>query len=188
MSPPELRDLSDDIHANGLRETVTLTPNGELLDGRKIRSRMRASETAKKAEPLKAPIANPDAIGDAACSLITKVSDGAWRALPRMASIADVATSTAGDALKRLGPDCVETRKVGNGLEYRINGKGMLADKDTDLKSQLAAKDAEIADLRSQLAEKDSEIARLKAELLTTGKKASSPSKKKPTVSRGAAR
>ena len=34
MSPPELRDLSDDIFVNGLREPITLTPNGRLLDGR----------------------------------------------------------------------------------------------------------------------------------------------------------
>ena len=34
MSPPELRDLSDDIFVNGLREPITLTPNGRLVDGR----------------------------------------------------------------------------------------------------------------------------------------------------------
>jgi hypothetical protein len=34
MSPKELRDLSDDIFENGLREPVTLTPEGKLLDGR----------------------------------------------------------------------------------------------------------------------------------------------------------
>jgi hypothetical protein len=34
MSPAELRDLSDDIFANGLREPITLTPDGKILDGR----------------------------------------------------------------------------------------------------------------------------------------------------------
>jgi hypothetical protein len=34
MSPPELRDLSDDIFVNGLREPISLAPNGQLLDGR----------------------------------------------------------------------------------------------------------------------------------------------------------
>ena len=103
-----------------------------------------------------------------------------------MASIADATANTARDALRRLGPDYVETRKVGNGLEYRINGNGVLASKDADLKSQLAAKDAEIAGLRSQLAAKDAEITKLKAELRTAtavqpdekANRKSSPSKK----------
>jgi hypothetical protein len=34
MSPTELCDLADDIAANGLRDAVTLTPDGKLLDGR----------------------------------------------------------------------------------------------------------------------------------------------------------
>jgi hypothetical protein len=34
MLPADLRDLADDIAKNGLREAVTLTPAGELLDGR----------------------------------------------------------------------------------------------------------------------------------------------------------
>jgi hypothetical protein len=34
MEPPPLRDLADDIAKNGLRELITLTPAGELLDGR----------------------------------------------------------------------------------------------------------------------------------------------------------
>jgi hypothetical protein len=34
MNPEELRELADDIAANGLREPVTLTPDGLLLDGR----------------------------------------------------------------------------------------------------------------------------------------------------------
>jgi hypothetical protein len=76
----------------------------------RIRHRMRTSETAKKAEPLKAPIANPDPIDDVACTLITRAGDGGWRALPKMASIADATASTVRDALKRLGPDCVERR------------------------------------------------------------------------------
>ena len=34
MSPSDLRNLADDIAANGLRDPVTLTPDGLLLDGR----------------------------------------------------------------------------------------------------------------------------------------------------------
>src|SRR5580704_11602041 len=34
LSPADLRDLSDDIFANGLRDPVTLTPDGLLLDGK----------------------------------------------------------------------------------------------------------------------------------------------------------
>jgi hypothetical protein len=34
MGPAELRDLAGDIKAAGLREPVTLTPDGKLLDGR----------------------------------------------------------------------------------------------------------------------------------------------------------
>jgi len=34
MKPEELRDLADDIAANGLRDPITLTPDGLLLDGR----------------------------------------------------------------------------------------------------------------------------------------------------------
>jgi hypothetical protein len=34
MSPEALRDLADDIAAQGLREPATLTPDGQLLDGR----------------------------------------------------------------------------------------------------------------------------------------------------------
>jgi hypothetical protein len=34
MSPEELRDLADDIVANGLIEPITLTPDGLLLEGR----------------------------------------------------------------------------------------------------------------------------------------------------------
>lgn len=34
MSPPALRDTADDIAANGLNEAITLTPDGQLLDGR----------------------------------------------------------------------------------------------------------------------------------------------------------
>jgi hypothetical protein len=34
MSPVELRDLADDIAANGLRDAITTTPDGKLLDGR----------------------------------------------------------------------------------------------------------------------------------------------------------
>ena len=34
MTPKELRDLADDISAYGLRDPVTLTPDGLLLDGR----------------------------------------------------------------------------------------------------------------------------------------------------------
>ena len=34
MKPEELRELADDITANGLRDPVTLTPDGLLLDGR----------------------------------------------------------------------------------------------------------------------------------------------------------
>ena len=34
MSPSDLRDLADDIAANGLRDPITLTPDGQLLDGR----------------------------------------------------------------------------------------------------------------------------------------------------------
>jgi hypothetical protein len=34
MSPSDLRDLANDIAANGLRDPITLTPDGLLLDGR----------------------------------------------------------------------------------------------------------------------------------------------------------
>src|SRR5262245_38117572 len=34
LKPEELRELADDIIANGLRDPVTLTPDGLLLDGR----------------------------------------------------------------------------------------------------------------------------------------------------------
>jgi ParB-like chromosome segregation protein Spo0J len=34
MSPEALRELADDIRAHGLREPITLTPDGLLLDGR----------------------------------------------------------------------------------------------------------------------------------------------------------
>ena len=34
MKPEELRDLADDITAYGLRDPITLTPDGLLLDGR----------------------------------------------------------------------------------------------------------------------------------------------------------
>jgi hypothetical protein len=35
LSPADLKALSDDIAANGVRDpTLTLTPTGELLDGR----------------------------------------------------------------------------------------------------------------------------------------------------------
>jgi hypothetical protein len=34
MSQAELCDLADDIKANGLRDPITLTPDGQLLDGR----------------------------------------------------------------------------------------------------------------------------------------------------------
>jgi hypothetical protein len=34
MKPEELRDLADDILANGMRDPLTLTPDGLLLDGR----------------------------------------------------------------------------------------------------------------------------------------------------------
>ena len=34
MKPEELRELANDIAANGLRDPITLTPDGLLLDGR----------------------------------------------------------------------------------------------------------------------------------------------------------
>ena len=34
LSPADLRDLADDIAANGLRDPITLTPANELLDGK----------------------------------------------------------------------------------------------------------------------------------------------------------
>ena len=34
MPPPDLRALANDIAANGLRDPITLTPDGLLLDGR----------------------------------------------------------------------------------------------------------------------------------------------------------
>jgi hypothetical protein len=34
MSPTELKALADDIEANGLRDPITVTPEGKLLDGR----------------------------------------------------------------------------------------------------------------------------------------------------------
>jgi hypothetical protein len=43
MSPKDLAELADDIAANGLREAITVTPAGELLDGR---NRALASEMA----------------------------------------------------------------------------------------------------------------------------------------------
>jgi ParB-like chromosome segregation protein Spo0J len=42
MKPEELRELANDIAANGLRDPVTLTPDGLLLDGR---NRALACET-----------------------------------------------------------------------------------------------------------------------------------------------
>jgi hypothetical protein len=43
MTPAELRDLADDIVKNGLRDPITLTPDGKLLDGR---NRAEACEVA----------------------------------------------------------------------------------------------------------------------------------------------
>ena len=84
--------------------------------------------------------------------------------------------------MKRL-EDCVEQRKNGNGIEYRIE-----ADGEALLRRVVADKDREIANLKSRLVEKDAEIDRLKALLAaTTASKKSAPprpQKIEPSISK----
>jgi hypothetical protein len=308
MSPPELRALSDDIFANGLREPISLTPNGQLLDGRnralacqmagvepttvaydgdpwlfslsknrhrrhlttdqiaivaaklatrgeggdgsnqhrgatgsaepvapalsvsqvaaaagvpetaiksaktvlkdgtpeeikrvetgaaklrptadKVRDRKRSPATIKKAEPAKkaekVPAADGDPIDAMAREIISKTGDGNWRSLSRVASAVNFAPSAVKDALRRLGPDCVETRKSPIEIEYRIRDSNQPAGKASDLERQLGAANVRIADLEASLAAANAEIAELRALLdaATAPAATSHPDKKKTT-------
>jgi hypothetical protein len=311
MSPAELRDLSNDILANGLREPITLTPNGQLLDGRnralacqmagvdpttmvydgdpwlfslsknkhrrhlttdqiaivaaklatrgeggdgsnqhkgatgsaepvapalsiaqvaaaagvpetaiksaktvlrdgtpqeikrvktgavplrktadKVRDRKRSPSTVKKAEPAqkveKAPAAEGGPIDAVAREIISKTSDGKWRSLSRVASAVNFAPSAVKDALRRLGPDCVETQKSGIEIEYRIHDSNQPPAKASDLESQLAAANVRIADLEASLAAANAEITELKDLLDAATAPAATlhPDKKKTTPSK----
>jgi hypothetical protein len=270
MSPADLRDLANDIAANGLRDPVTLTPDNLLLDGRnralgcimagvdpavtaivhdgdpwlysisrnkhrrhlttdqiamvaaKLATRtvgnpkltigssepigiaqaaaaagvpetaiksakvvrnhgtpeeIRAVESGNKrlrptaddvrkrrralappAPPKPSVKAQPtvDPIEALALDIVSKCSDGKWRAAPKIASIAKAADSAIWEALKRL-EGCVEQRKNGNVIEYRIEANG-----EALLRRSLAAKDEEIASLKHRIAAQDAEIERLK--------------------------
>ena len=308
MSPAELRDLSNDIFANGLREPITLTPNGQLLDGRnralacqmagvepttevysgdpvlyslsknkhrrhlttdqialvaaklatrgeggdgsnqyrgatgsaepvalalsiaqvaaaagvpettiksaktvlkdgtpeeikrvetgavplrktadKVRDRKRSPATVKKAKPAKkvkkAPAADGGPSDTVAREINSKTSDGTWRNLSRVASAVNFEPSAVKDALRRLGPDCVETRKSGIEIEYRIRDSNQPAAKASDLERQLGAANVRIADLEASLAAANAEITELRALLdaATAPAATSNPDKKKTT-------
>jgi hypothetical protein len=87
------------------------------------------------------------------------------------------------DALRRLGPDCVETQKSGIEIEYRIRDNKQPPAKDSDLESQLVAANVRIADLEASLAAANAEIAELKALLdAATAPAATSHRDKKKTT------
>ena len=52
LSPADLRDLADDIAANGLRDPITLTPASELLDGKNRASACIMAGVDPAARPL----------------------------------------------------------------------------------------------------------------------------------------
>jgi hypothetical protein len=180
------------LYKHGTPEEVRAVKSGNAPLYKKaddVRKRRRALTPPAPPKP-KSVQAQPaaDPIDDVACDIIGKASDGVWRPLPKIASIVDVAASAAREGLERLGPDCVETRRGADGLEYRIKPSESEDSRDADLKSQLAAKNAEIANLKSRLVEKDAEIDRLKALLAATtaSKKSAPPRPKKiePSISK----
>jgi hypothetical protein len=180
------------LYKHGTPEEVRAVKSGNAPLYKKaddVRKRRRALTPPAPPKP-KSVQAQPaaDPIDDVACDIIGKASDGVWRALPKIASIVGVAARAAREGLKRLGPDCVETRRGADGLEYRIKPSESEDSRDADLKNQLAAKNAEIANLKSRLVEKDAEIDQLKALLAATtaSKKSAPPRPKKiePSISK----
>ena len=137
------------LYKHGTPEEVRAVKSGNAPLYKKaddVRKRRRALTPPAPPKP-KSVQAQPaaDPIDDVACDIIGKASDGVWRALPKIASIVGVAASAAREGLKRLGPDCAETRRGTDGLEYRIKPSESADSRDADVKSQFAAKNAEIA-------------------------------------------
>jgi hypothetical protein len=122
-----------------------------------VRARKRSPASDKGAPP-----ANHDPIDAVAREIISKTSDGKWRSLSRVASAVNFAPSAVKDALRCLGPDCVETQKSGIEIEYRIHDSNQPPAKASDLESQLAAANIRVADLEASLAAANAEITELK--------------------------
>jgi hypothetical protein len=173
--------IAEAAEASGVSETAiksakVVNERGTLEEIESVRSgkaklrkvadavRLRARKTVRL-PAKKEPAHSTDPIDDVVHELIAKCADGKSRSLRKMASGIGVANSAVKEALARLGADCVQTREGASGFEYLI-----LRDEDAHWRTQLAAKDAEIADLKQQLAGKDAEIAQLKAQLQSTTK------------------
>jgi hypothetical protein len=165
------------VHQHGTQEEVWAVKSGTVPLYKKaddVRKRRRA--LAPPAPPKPKPMmAQPtiDPIDVVACDILAKCSDGRHRPIAKIASTVKVAETAARDALTKLGPDCVTTRKNGSVIEYRI-----VRDDEADLRRLLAAKDEEIAILKSRIAEQDLEIERL-TELLTAPTASDPPTRKK---------
>ena len=153
----------------------------------KIRDRKRTPSTVKQAQPSqkveKAPAADGGPIDAVAREIISKTCDGKWRSLSRVASAVNFAPSAVKDALRRLGPDCVEIQKSGIEIEYRVHVSNQPPVKASDLESQLAAANVRIADLEASVAAANAEITELKdlLDAATAPAASSHPDKKKTT-------
>jgi hypothetical protein len=152
-----------------------------------VRDRKRGPVTFKKAKPAKsvdkAAAADGGPIDAVAREIISKTSDGKWRSLSRVASAVNFAPSAVRDALRRLGPDCVETQKSGIEIEFRIRDSKQSPAKASDLERQLATANVRIADLEAALTAANAEIAELKTLLdaATAPAATSHPDKQKAT-------
>ena len=149
-TPPE---VIQDVAALGRKVTAK-----DVAQAKSVRKR-NCAPASSKPKPTK-----PSLVGDPIEVLAKEISgrysgDDEWHSVPKTATTLKVATTAVRDALKSLGGR-VETRKVGNEVEFRIS-----RDAEPDLRRQLAAKDARIAELEAKVAEQASEIDRLMAML-----------------------
>jgi hypothetical protein len=170
------------VHNHGTPADIGAVKSGTVPLYKKaddVRKRRRA--LAPPATPKPAPKPAPttpavDPIDAVAFDIMAKCRDGKWRTAPKIATVVKFAPTSVREALNSLG-DCVEQRKTGNEIEFR-----MLADGEAHLHRVVAARDAEIVSLKNQIAEKDAEIERL-TELLTAPPRPTA-SPKKASVSK----
>jgi hypothetical protein len=155
-APSTPTEVVADVAALGRKVTAK-----DVAQAKSVRKRNCAPASSKPKSAKATPAVDP--IGAIAGDILSKFADGESRSAPKIAFALKRAESSVRDALKSLG-DRVDTRKVGNVIEYKIK-----RDAEPDLRSMLVAKDEEItalqaenAALRATISEQATEIERLK--------------------------